>query len=308
MRRNNKHRAGNRIRPLKIKISLKGEQGKKLRIVLYAIAAMFFLVLAANLFRPKVQLENTAEIIRIRDQGVLTVGVMDDMLGFSYNGEGLEIELARLFAEYLLPDTNRDAAVKFETVTDKTAVTMLSDGSVDVVLALMKKGGSSRFSYSYPYYSDDCMVALHKNSSEKPLNEMLIGYVQGSASETTLKKYISEHETKVEQSLIDKLLKREKELPDDAVTFETKAFASYPDMLLALENGRVEGAVLAGVYFNKYKDEYDLTMHSTVLGKIDYALACASDSPAIAQLADMFIYDLRESGELDALIKKYGIE
>lgn len=307
MRINSKGKGRNRIRPLRINISFKGERGKPLRIALYSVAAIFLLVLAANIFRPRVQLENTAEVTRIHDQGVLSVGVMDDMPGFSENGEGIEIELAKLFAEYLLPDTNPDAAVRFEIVTDKTAVTKLSDGSVDVVLALMRKGGSSRFSYSYPYYSDECLVAMRKNSKEAPLNEMLIGYVQDSASETALNNYISTHKTKVEQSFIDKLLKREKELPDDAITFETKAFASYPDMLLALNNGRIDGAALAGVYFNKYKSEYDLGVHSSTLGRIDYALACASDSPAIAQLADMLFYGLSESGELDELIKKYGI-
>ena len=31
------------------------------------------------------------------------------------------------------------------------------------------------------------------------------------------------------------------------------------------------------------------------------------DEPAVAQLAELFIYDLQKSGELDALLKKYGL-
>ncbi len=308
MARKNKRRGGNRIRPIKFNLTIKGDRGRPLRIILCALAAIVFFILAANLFRPKVQLENTAEITRIHEQGVLTVGILDGIPGFSENGDGFEVELACRFAEYLLPDTDPGAAVKLETVTDKTATTKLSDGSVDAVLALMKKGASSRFCYSYPYYTDECIIAIPEGTEEKPLDQMLIGYVQDSASESVLNSYISQHETKVEQSIIDKLLKRKVELPADAITFDKQAFASYPDMLLALRNGRIDGAAIARVYFNKYADEYSFSVHSAQIGTISYSIACAADSPAIAQLADMFIYELRESGELEKLIAEYGIE
>ena len=308
MTQKNSHRRGSRLRPLKMNITLKGDRGKPLRIAVLMIAAIVVLVLAANIFRPKVQLQNTPEYNRIQELGVLTVGVLDDMPGFSDNGEGFEVELAKRFAQYLLPDSEGDAAIKLVTVTDMTASTKLSDGSVDAVFARMQKGGSSRFSYSYAYYTDECVVAIPGNADEKPLNEMVIGYVQSSASQSVLNTYISEHKTTVKQSFIDKLLKRKVELPPDAITFTTKAFASYPDMLLALSKGSIDGAAIAKVYLNRYSEGYDFKIHSTTLGSIGYSLACSSDEPAIAQLADMFIYKLRESGELDEMLSKYGLE
>ena len=181
MTQKNSHRRGSRLRPLKMNITLKGDRGKPLRIAVLVIAAIVVLVLAANIFRPKVQLQNTPEYNRIQELGVLTVGVLDGMPGFSDNGEGFEVELAKRFAQYLLPDSEGDAAIKLVTVTDMTASTKLSDGSVDAVFALMQKGGSSRFSYSYSYYTDECVVAIPENADEKPLNEMVIGYVQSSA-------------------------------------------------------------------------------------------------------------------------------
>lgn len=296
------------FRPRKGNLTLKGRRGKPLRIVLYIVAAILVAAVSISLLRPRVRLENTAEIRQIREIGVLNVGVMDDIPGFSEGGQGLEIELAELFSAYLLPDTEPGAAVKFTIVTDKTASTRLSDGTVDAVFALMRRGSSSRFSYSYAYYTDECVIAIPEGSEEKPIDEMTIGYVRGSASGAVLNEYISAHETKAEQSLVDKLLKRTVELPADAVTFTTKVFASYPDMLSALENGRIDGAAIARVYLNKYADEFSFSVHSVSVGDIEYALACSSDSSAIAQLADMFIYELKQDGGLDALLIKYGLK
>lgn len=79
---------------------------------------------------------------------------------------------------------------------------------------------------------------LVKSGSETtPLNELVIGFVQGTAGETRLKKYIDAHETKVERTLIDRLKGRTPELPADAIVFTTKAFASYPELFDALARG-----------------------------------------------------------------------
>ena len=140
---------------------------------------------------------NTPEIQRIRERGVLAVGVRDDMPLFAEGGEGFEIELAQKFAAYLLPDTAGDAAAKLITVNGKTASTKLSDGTIDAAVALMPRGASSKYVYSYPYYTDTCSVLVKSGSETTPLNELVIGFVQGTAGETRLKKYIDAHETKL---------------------------------------------------------------------------------------------------------------
>ena len=287
--------------------SLRGSEGKPFRIALYCAAALLFIVIIAVVNRPKNQLMNTAEMKRIGDRGVLVVGVRSDVPGFAFDGEGLEIELAQLFAEYLLPDTEADAAVKFVVVSGQTAATKLSDGSIDVAIALMQKGASSKYAYSYAYYTDTCVVAVAPGDEQRPLNEMLLGYVQNTAGSNVLTNYISEHETKVERTLLQRLRGITPELPEGAITFEKKAFASYPDMLIALENGRIDGAVLTGIYAERYSQSYDFSIHSTRLGTVEYAIAASADEPAIAQLADVFIYELRRSGRLDALLEKYGL-
>ena len=105
-------------------------------------------------------------------------------------------------------------------------------------------------------------------------------------------------------------LRRTPELPADAIVFTTKAFASYPELFDALARGTVAGAVVTGAYCTRYAEEisaHGFIRHETSLGNVEYAIASAADEPAVAQLAELFIYDLQKSGELDALLKKYGL-
>ena len=303
-------RDGKQHKKLRLNFTLRGEKGKPVRIALCCAAGLVLLVLLAALLKPRTQLMNTPEIQRIRERGVLAVGVRDDMPLFAEGGEGFEIELAQKFAAYLLPDTAGDAAAKLITVNGKTASTKLSDGTIDAAVALMPRGASSKYVYSYPYYTDTCSVLVKSGSETTPLNELVIGFVQGTAGETRLKKYIDAHETTVDRTLIDRLKGRTPELPADAIVFTTKAFASYPELFDALARGTVAGAAVTGAYCTRYAEDistHGFIRHETSLGNVEYAIASAADEPAVAQLAELFIYDLQKSGELDALLKKYGL-
>lgn len=287
-------------------LTLRGERGRPLRILLISALALAAAFALFNYLKPEKQLKSAAEVKRITDKGILTVGIRNDIPGFSMNGEGLEVELAELFAEYMLPERG-EKPVKLVFVTAQTAETKLSDGSIDVAIALMQKGASGKFEYSYPYYTDACRVIIRKGAAKKTLDQMLIGCVQNTSASSVLNKYIGAHETKVERNLIDRLRGIEKELPENAVTFDKKAFASYPDLLTALEKGRIDCAVLPEVYANLYSESFEFDMTRDSIGSISYAIAASADEPAIARLADVFIYELRESGKLDELLKKHAL-
>ena len=301
--RRRRHNSGRRFN-----FTLKGRQGKPYRIALYCVGGLLALIAAFTVLLPKNQLMNTAEMQRIVDRGVLVVGVRDDTPGFSLGGRGLEIELAEKFAEYLLPETESESAAKLVVVSGQTAATKLQDGSIDAAIALMQKGASSKYAYSYAYFTDVCIVAVLPGNENLPLDQITIGYVQNTAGANVLESYIDEHETKVRRTLIDRIRGVTPELPADAITYTKKAYASYPDLLTALREGRIEGAVLTGVYAKRYSGEYEFSVHNTELGKVEYAIASSADAPAIAQLADVFIYELEQSGELDTLLKKYGLD
>lgn len=74
------------------------KRANPVRIALCCAAGLVLLVLLAALLKPRTQLMNTPEIQRIRERGVLAVGVRDDMPLFAEGGEGFEIELAQKFA------------------------------------------------------------------------------------------------------------------------------------------------------------------------------------------------------------------
>ena len=285
----------------------RGGKGKTLRIVLFCLAGLAAVSLLIYVLRPKNQLMNTAEMQRIKDRGVLIVGVRDDTPGFSLNGEGLEIELAQLFADYLLPDTESENAAKLEVVSGQTAVTKLSDGSIDAAIALMQKDASNKYAYSYPYYTDNCIIAVKRGNEKLPLEQMTIGYVQNTAGANVLKSYTSARETKIERTIWDRIRGITPELPANAVKYTTTAFASYPDLINALASGRIDGAVFTGVYAARYGIGDTYSVHETELGKVEYAITASADEPAIAQLADVFIYELEQSGQLAALLQKYGL-
>ena len=72
-------RDGKQHKKLRLNFTLRGEKGKPVRIALCCAAGLVLLVLLAALLKPRTQLMNTPEIQRIRERGVLAVGVRDDM-------------------------------------------------------------------------------------------------------------------------------------------------------------------------------------------------------------------------------------
>lgn len=289
-------------------LTLKGRQGRPLRIALCVIAGIFALIVVSKLLKPQVQLRNTAEVKKIVDRGVLIVGVRNDIPRFNGDDDGFEIELARRFAEFMLPENGAEQRVKLVKVSAKTAVTKLSDGTIDAAIALMQRGATGKFAYSYPYYEDDCVIAVKDRNNLTPIEKMRIGFVQNTAGENALKKYIDAHETKIETSIFDKLRGIKKELPPDAVIFDKKAFASYPELFKALETGKIDCAALPRVNADKYSGEYSFFVREDTLGKISYSIAVSADESAVAQLANVFLYELDQSGELEKLLEKYDLK
>ncbi len=64
---------------------------------------------------------------------------------------------------------------------------------------------------------------------------------------------------------------------------------------------------MTGVYLKRYNDDFGFSVHKETLGKVEYAIASSADEPAIAQLADVFLYELQKSGKLNELLEKYGV-
>lgn len=292
--------------------SLKGREGRWLRRVLIGIGVIIIAVIAIRFFKPETQLMNTVEIQRIEQKGILNVGVRDDVPGFCDDGAGLEAELAERLAERILPDS--EEPLKLVSCTSKTALTKLKDGSIDVAIALQPSGQGGAYSYSYPYYSDPiCLITLSDDNVRKGLDELRIGYIPGTPAGDAFASYISKLNAAPEQGIIDKLLRRPKPTADpNGVTVDSYRFGSFEELIDALKRGVIDAAAMTGAYVNKYlnvlSDETAVGRYYVCeadVGAVDYCMISSSDDPALTQLADMLIYELKESGELDALVQKY---
>ncbi|MBR5381424.1 MAG: hypothetical protein IK136_02265 [Oscillospiraceae bacterium] len=73
-------------------------------------------------------------------------------------------------------------------------------------------------------------------------------------------------------------------------------------------------AVMSGAYIRKYFDihaeEYGFGAYyvcAANIGELNYCVVASKDDPALASVADMLIYKLKEEGTLAELIAKYGL-
>jgi ABC-type amino acid transport substrate-binding protein len=295
------------------RLTLKGREGRIPRIVLISLGALILLILIASLMKPETQLMSSVEIKRIENKGILTVGVRDDMPGFCEKGEGFEAELARLLAKRILPDS--DEALSLEVCTVKTVSAKLSDGSIDVAIALQPEGSGSAYSYSYPYFTDNVrLVTLSEELSKKEPWELVIGYIPETAAGSRFTSYVSRVTASEEQNLIEKLLRKPKPTPDPAaaVTIESKKYGSYDELVAALKRGDVDAAALSGAYIYRYfiagAEENEISgcwLCEADIGVLKYCVIASSDEPALTQIADMLIYEIGESGLLRELTNKY---
>ncbi|MBQ3552729.1 MAG: transporter substrate-binding domain-containing protein [Clostridia bacterium] len=263
-----------------------GEIGKRRLNRVLIVAIISVLLLMFLLTAEEQTLFDSPEMQLIADNGVLHVGIRENVPGFSLNGEGLDIELAYALSDTIFEGKSSELTLSLVPVSTYSAETMLQDGSIDVAIAQMPLGDDSGHIYSTPYYNDDIVIASCKDIDKEPKDQFL-GCIQNTNAESALKALSVDEEGNT--------------------LMEYKLFASYSDLLNALERGTIEGAVINRAVFRIYQNEYSLLSDPTVISAVDYCIVVSSEAPALAQIANIMLYDLKESGELDAIIQKYGL-
>ncbi len=291
-------------------LTFKGEEGKRPRQILAAAGAALFLLLLASALRVEPSLIASAEVATVHDNGVLRVGVRTDMPKMAFDGEGLEVELAAAIAERILAYdedwTGRQDAVELVPVSSMTVGAKLTDGSIDIAIAMMPRGGSTSFSYSSAYYEDACRFVTRPGEGGRPIRNMKVGWLQSAATSglyvptscfsDMLTAYLEAHP---EDGLTTTYNYNEEEI--------SYAYASYGELFGALHAGEVDAILLSDLYLDKFEGEYEFDRSATTLGVFSYAVACSSSGPALASLSDVILNDLREDGTMDALYRKYGL-
>ncbi|CCQ95701.1 Major cell-binding factor [[Clostridium] ultunense Esp] len=234
-----------------------------------------------------------ADVKAIQDRGVLKVGVKADVPKFGYKDpktdqiDGFEVDIARAIAKKILGDPNK---VELQAVTAKTRGPLLDNGDVDIVAATFTITEERKKSYNFsdPYYTDSVGLMVKKDSGITGLKD-LNGKTIGVAQSATTKKAI--------QEAADKL----------GIKVNFLEFATYPEINTALESGRVDSfsvdrSILAG-YLNDSKVILD-----DKFSPQDYGVASKKGNDGLAKVVNDTIRELKDSGELDKLIQKWGLQ
>jgi ABC-type amino acid transport/signal transduction systems, periplasmic component/domain len=234
-----------------------------------------------------------SDIKAIKDRGTLKVGVKVDVPKFGYKDpktskvEGFEIDIAKAVAKKVLGDENK---VDLQGVTAKTRGPLLDSGQVDMIAGTFTITDERKKSYNFsdPYFTDGVGIMVKKASGIqdlKGLNGKKIGVAQSATSKQAI------------QTEADKV--------GSKVTF--LEFSTYPEIKAALEAGRVDAFSVDGAILNGYLDDSTVIIDQRFSPQ-NYGVASKKGNDELAKAINDTVNEMKKSGELDNLIKKWGIK
>ncbi len=190
----------------------------------------------------------------IKDNGVLRVGVKNDVIGFSLQdpltGEytGYEDTLAEMIAKELGVD------IEFTSVTAATRSELIDSGDLDLVLATftITPERVKNWDFSTPYYTDYVSVLVEDKSGIARLSD-LVGKTVGVSSGSTSAQKL------VEAMVADGIISESAYNPDnfDPATWSEQIkfhqYDNYPTISTALSAGEVAAFCVDKSILNIYK-------------------------------------------------------
>lgn len=233
-----------------------------------------------------------AAIEKIKQAGVLKVGVKADVPKYSYKNtsgqfEGFEDDLAKKIAGKILGDESK---VQFQAVNAKTRGPLLDNGEIDLVIATftITEERKKTYNFSDPYITDGVGLMVKKDSGFKSLKD-LNGKTIGVAQSATSKKALEDEAAKA------------------GITLKFSEFGSYPEIKAALDSGRVQCFAVDASILNGYVDNNTVILDDRYAPQ-QYGVASKKGNDDLAALVNSTIQELKSSGELDKMIAKWGIK
>jgi aspartate/glutamate/glutamine transport system substrate-binding protein len=233
------------------------------------------------------------DIKAIKDRGTLKVGVKIDVPKFGYKDpttskiEGFEIDIAKAVAKKILGDENK---ISLEGVNAKTRGPLIDSGQADMIVATftVTEERKKAYNFSDAYFTDSVGLMVKKASGItdlKGLNGKKIGVAQSATSKTAI------------QAEADKL----------GIKVSFSEFATYPELKAALDSGRIDCFSVDGSILNGYLDDSTVILNQR-FNPQDYGIASKKGNDGLAKVINDTINEMKKSGELDNLIKKWGIK
>jgi putative glutamine transport system substrate-binding protein len=228
----------------------------------------------------------------VKKTGVLKVGVKADVPNFGLQNpatglyEGLEIEIAKLFAKDIFGDASK---VAFTPVTAKTRGPLIDTGELDMIIATFTITEERKLTYNFstPYYNDAVGLLVKKSSGIKSVAD-LNGKTVGVAQSATSRKAVE----------------------DAAALLGVKPlfseFATYPEIKAALDSGRVQvfsvdKSILAG-----YLDA-ESEILPDAFSPQDYGVVTRLNNKSLAEYAEAQIQKWLKDGTITGLVRQFGL-
>ncbi|MVX62621.1 transporter substrate-binding domain-containing protein [Clostridium chromiireducens] len=233
------------------------------------------------------------EIQAIKDRGVLKVGVKVDVPKYGYKNpqtgqiEGFEIDLSKAVAKKILGDESK---VEFQGVTAKTRGPLLDNGEIDMVAATFTITDERKKSYNFsdPYMKDGIGLLVKKSLGASSLKD-LDGKTIGVAQSATTKKALEEEASK------------------QGITLKFSELGGYPEIKAALDSGRVDCFAVDAAILNGYVDDSTVILNDRYNPQ-EYGIASKKDNTELAKVINEVVSEMKTSGEIDKLIKKWEIK
>lgn len=265
---------------------LKGRAAIPVKIAAIAIFLIVIVVIVLIPSSSKNSALDSIEVRAIKKKGTLFVAVRDDYTGFSDGKKGLEIEIAKRIAKTIFPDDDASARLSIENIKPSFMDMHFSDSSIDMAIMICPRGlYSSKYSYSIPYYTDSCVIAVPALNASEDLNGKHVGVINDSICQKRMLSYIDDKNANI---TLDK-------------------YPTYEIMLNAMKNGEIGACVMSGIDFVRYEKQYRIAKHNITLANIEYSVVCVAENSELINLVDSVLYDMKDSGELERLIEAYNI-
>jgi aspartate/glutamate/glutamine transport system substrate-binding protein len=262
----------------------------KRKLILTVMAAFFAGIFGLS---SAINAADAPDIKAIKDRGVLKVGTKVDVPKFGYRDpktnkiEGFEIDIARAIAKKILGNPDK---VDLQGVSAKTRGPLLDNGEIDIVAATFTITEERKLSYNFsePYFTDGVGLLVKKKAGYKNLKS-LNGKKIGVAQSATTRKAIQEEADK------------------QGLKIEFLEFATYPEIKAALDSGRVDCFSVDTAILFGYLDDTTMLLPDRFSPQT-YGIASKKSNTALADLINKLILDMKKSGELDKLIKKWKLK
>lgn len=223
---------------------------------------------------------------KIKNAGVLKVGVKDSVVGFGYLNpqtqeyEGLEVDLAKKVADEL------GVEVEYTPVTATTRGQLLDAGEIDMVAATFTITDERKLSYDFtePYYVDAVSVLVKNDSGITELSDFegkKIAVLQASTSAKSVQA-----------------------ATDADITFVE--YSDYADCKLALTSGTVDGFAVDVSILSYYADS-DCSIIDARFGAQEYGIATKKDSDFSSYVNDL-VKKWNSDGTMEKIIADNGVE